>query len=1194
MNVDYQNKSYRITVGGITMVENALENPNLIQISVMSDCIIEVAKNDKYGISYQPNGDYRYWDIDGLNTRLNKADAHFIYIRANRADNRSLIVFSVNDYAIDGSINGENPSEDYYYFKVGSITETDKTGPDAEIARSIFLDFGKLATPEQLEQAIDLGDFFELADGKIIAKYPFVSLTTDTIYINGSFVLNEKPVMDIARKADGDNFLKNDTTIPTTAFLYYTFLEEVDDMYLRKDIDDTAHGIILFDKKIGSSEYIEGWDGIGWEIESDGSAELEALRVRSDIYLGGRLGSDTFVSGFPNGYGWEITPYKRTNAAGVEETKYKLEIDDISVRGTLRAYEFVISQMRGENDNYIFAGMMRVDHYDPSTRRIYLDTEEGVLYNPFKSGDILMVQRFGGIPTEENDYSIIKQYELQVDEAGIGSLSDGEERLDWITFTNFTGDIEDIASRDILVRVDSATDSTRKGVVTVTTINETGAPYIDVVYGMKTDPENATKARMGNLTGIRTKNRIDLTGVWGIYGNGAYFENSTYILDNGNTVEQQFSIMNGQLNSLIGEVRNDMSLEEGNILVNSTFSKDTNYWVTDNEVHFYALNGVFLWDGDAFMSEKGDIADITSDGGRNVLRIRNSKIYQENGVMNIPVRPETPEGDEAEEYTYSFSFYYKAVTAGTLSAGIEATGLWAVQELQPAEGYQKFSKTGKWDETGDFSIAYTGEIYIYGASLFNDALADAEIRLQTQITQNAEQIALRATKEYVDSETGKIYEKYNAELSVMADDISLRVTYEDFEDETNRIETSLESQISVQAGKITANSTAIDNINNEIDTAGWITTAEGNTLFAKKEMEDGNTIVSAINQSATTVKISANRVDISGVVTFSMLDSSLKNTINGKLDSGDVGDLAFKDTVTSNELSYSLYNQIMSAIDLDALNERLGNYTQKGQITEADLSAAFQDVIDGKLSGSVTTSAGKIASAVINGQTLISGGYIQAEYINVDELVATNIEATTGSIGAFDIDDYGLINEAANPTAYIKIGNEADEFIYMNGDYSHSMLSVRSENKDYAVYLQAYGTDTSALSIIGGSTNGYAIDSSGSHRFYQASNKTWSAPGVLTALKVNGSGTVISRWGNGLNRDAIVNKRATGTYRVTHNLGWTTYYVAITGLHATRWSMGQIIEHSSNYFDYQMVDPGSGVIDSDAFIMIFGRNKITD
>lgn len=54
---------------------------------------------------------------------------------------------------------------------------------------------------------------------------------------------------------------------------------------------------------------------------------------------------------------------------------------------------------------------------------------------------------------------------------------------------------------------------------------------------------------------------IGLTGIWGIYGNGAYFENSTYILENGNTIEQQFSVMNGQLLSQINETRNDMSLE---------------------------------------------------------------------------------------------------------------------------------------------------------------------------------------------------------------------------------------------------------------------------------------------------------------------------------------------------------------------------------------------------------------------------------------------------------------------------------------------------------------------------------------------------------------------------------------------------------------------------------------------------------
>ena len=66
------------------------------------------------------------------------------------------------------------------------------------------------------------------------------------------------------------------------------------------------------------------------------------------------------------------------------------------------------------------------------------------------------------------------------------------------------------------------------------------------------------------------------------------------------TVEQQFSVMNGELRSEIEGVRNDMSLESGNILVNSTFGKDTNYWRSENEVHFINVGGDLLWIGGAF------------------------------------------------------------------------------------------------------------------------------------------------------------------------------------------------------------------------------------------------------------------------------------------------------------------------------------------------------------------------------------------------------------------------------------------------------------------------------------------------------------------------------------------------------------------------------------------------------------------
>ena len=270
----------------------------------------------------------------------------------------------------------------------------------------------------------------------------------------------------------------------------------LDDRYLRKDIDDTAHGNISFDRNINSTIFIDGFEGKGWKIWNDGSSIFDSINVRQNIFVGNRVGSPEFISGFPNGFGWDLSSYKRINAAEVEETKYRLEIDDIVVRGKLRVFEMIISQLRGENDNVIFAGMMKVDHYDKASKRIYLDTDEGVIYNPFRSGDILMVQRFGGLPSAGNNYNVIKQYELRVTDAGVGSLTDGEKRLDWITFSNFVGDLEDIAEGDVLTRVDSVTDSTRKGVVKITTIDEIGAPYIDVVYGMKTDPENATKVRI--------------------------------------------------------------------------------------------------------------------------------------------------------------------------------------------------------------------------------------------------------------------------------------------------------------------------------------------------------------------------------------------------------------------------------------------------------------------------------------------------------------------------------------------------------------------------------------------------------------------------------------------------------------------------------------------------------------------------
>ena len=831
--------------------------------------------------------------------------------------------------------------------------------------------------------------FGEIVNGildKLVARLEGLKLHLSGIGGGGSGDIYLITSFDLTAPSDTNAFSALRTLIEIEKAIedsFWDIVGELDERYLRKDVDDTAQGNILFKKKIGSLDFIAGWDnGIGWEIQNDGGAVLGQANIRGNVIVGNRMGSPLFVSGFPNGVGWDLSPYKQLNAAGAEETKWRLEIDDINVRGRLRVYEFIISQLRGENDNVIFAGMMKVDHYDEATRRIYLDTDEGILYNPFRPGDILMVQRYGGMPTEENDYNVIKQYELRVDQAEVGDLSEGEKRLDWITFTNFVGTLSDIARGDVLTRVDSVTDLTRKGIVKVTTIDEIGAPYIDVVYGMKTDPENATKARMGNLTGIRTKSGIDLTGIWGIYGNGAYFENSTYILDTGNTIEQQFSIMNGEFVSQINAIRTDISEESGNLLRNGSFASDTNYWTASNEIHYIDVGGQFLWLGGAFYVDKTKVADIVSDSGRNVLRVRNTSIYQANDVMMLPKREDT----EEDGYTYSFSLFYRATRSGILKVGIYGSELYQEIDLDPEDNYTRLTHVAKWNEKGDFRIECSGEVYVYGVVLYDDATADAIIKLETRVEQTEEYIKLLATKDYVDEETGEIYKKYDAEISVMAEEIGLRVTYEEYEEGSNAIKTALESKISIEAGRITAVSEEVDGIRGQIASAGWITAADGNTLYASKSLENGDEIISYINQTATSLTISASRVNLNGAITINSLGDSLKQTINGKVDSSDVGELAYR-----NEVSYSYLDSWLSSyIDGKASTTDLAKYVLttdlNSKLTGYEKVGAAEDVQD------------YLINILLNGTTTILGGYISTDLINADWIIAN-----AASIGGFTI-----------------------------------------------------------------------------------------------------------------------------------------------------------------------------------------------
>lgn len=490
--------------------------------------------------------------------------------------------------------------------------------------------------------------------------------------------------------------------------------------FLRKDKPDVAGFDITFEQDIilsgeKSSIYSDRYAGgfgheNGFRLFADGTAWVKDLKVKHDSMFAGSLSSPTFASGFPNGTGFMIAPYKVTNAAGVEETKYKLEIDSISVRNELKVYTFVVSQLLGENDNRIFAGMMEVDHYDPETGRIYLDTDGGRLYNPFREGDILMVQQFQGDPTLQNDYKMTKSYELKVVEVAVGDLSDGENRLDWLRFTNFVGNLSDIAKRDTLCRVDNPDNSTRSGIMKITTVDEFGTPYMDVIRGMKTDPENCVKVRVGNMNGL-------VTPYFGrLEGDGIYVENlyarGQFMLDTGENVKTKFEIVEGRLSSEMSSVRYELS-EKDNCLTNASFSADTVGWVLGNDVSLFTVKERFMAVNESFYAEKDKVTGIVEVSSRKALYIKNSGVKQLNSYLkNKPDgQLEMPDGTKVWP-SYYVSFMYMVKTAGSLTSGFSGQGLYVSKPLAITDTFVQEEFSGKWNGTGDFILNFTGEIYI--------------------------------------------------------------------------------------------------------------------------------------------------------------------------------------------------------------------------------------------------------------------------------------------------------------------------------------------------------------------------------------------------------------------------------------------------------------------------------------------------
>lgn len=689
------------------------------------------------------------------------------------------------------------------------------------------------------------------------------------------------------------------------------------------------------------------------ELLAWGLATVKQLYVKGDSTFDGNLFSKQFVSDFLTGKGWGIYNKPITNAAGMLENKWTGEFDNVIVRGSLRVYEMIISQLLGENDNRIFTGMMEVDHYDAETGIVYLDTQDGKLYNPFRKDDCIMVQQYNGMPNSSNDYYVTKSYELIITEAGCGSTADGENRLDWVKFKNFTSSVAEatpanfIKKNDTFVRVDNLSDPGRKGIMQIITVG-TAAPYLDILYGLKTDPDNSLKGRLGNLQGIHHRTFGDLDGFGELLQN-LYATGDMILRRTGESVDTKFQMLKNQFATRFAQTTYELTNED-NYIHNGTFlaaigatedSLTIDGWSIDDsdETAIWILNGAPVMVNGQITTSGNRRILIEETEGRNMLRIINCGLTQANALIRQPgthkeyTKPsETKNEDEmgttgdgfteVQDTLYINARVY-AKTAGTMTIGFSpATEVGgkknelAAQSIKIAySGEWQFVKLeGKWNGKGNFVLRYTGDMLVSFLAVTDKPIDNLQKTVSTQIIQTATNIKLLG--ENIDKVNGKTTQ-LGIELDAEKEAIRL---YVDTKDEA--LKTDYTSQISITKENILLEVTEKNNALNE-ELSSKINTEAGRIDLINSRQTDTESKISSIETSIDDIKLEVSEVKNTANDTSAAL-ANLTITVDGINTA--VGKAATKDELEAN---VNTLNDTMSNLRTGEYYEQESNPWQK-------------------------------------------------------------------------------------------------------------------------------------------------------------------------------------------------------------------------------------------------------------------------
>lgn len=416
-----------------------------------------------------------------------------------------------------------------------------------------------------------------------------------------------------------------------------------------------------------------------------------------------------------------------------EDGRTYLTVDKLTVRQTMAVMELLIEKVRSVGGQIcVSAANGRIKTVEESGEHYLITFEQE---NMFVQHDLVRCQTFTG--------KDMRSYWVEVTDVTEAGIVVVKEEFDGV----------EPKEGDECVLMGNTANSDRQNMVLISA-TEDGQPRVDVMDGVSGKTfDNALRARLGNLDGIKDdKFPADRQP----RGNGLYADNAymkgTFVLETGEDVKTRFEITEGKVQSAIDSVRNDFLSEKG-YLNNPTFASGLEKWNSENETVFFLVGNRWIWANGAALSKKGDGASVVTDMGRKVVRIRNKYIRQKHENLRfVPTFPTNGEGKKEALPVY-LSFFYRCAKSGTLKIGFEnvdKTGfadfnsMEVSEEIAATDGYVQYTCSGLWNGTGDFKLAFDGDIYLYMLVLSTDKIEALTYKYKTLFEQSERLVKISA------------------------------------------------------------------------------------------------------------------------------------------------------------------------------------------------------------------------------------------------------------------------------------------------------------------------------------------------------------------------------------------------------------------------------------------------------------------